>query len=137
MKVLDTTKGSPEAQGLTALLSKKIVGQEAAAKVLVDIIENYQAGFSDPTRPAGNALFLGPTGVGKTATVEAMCEALFGNKRACIKIDCAEFQHGHEIAKLVGSPPGYSRTPRNPSYVYSGGPRKVPHREAKAVCGAV
>src|SRR6202011_4869368 len=60
-----------------------------------------------PGRPVGNLLFLGPTGSGKTRVVEAMAEALFGDAHACIKIDCAEFQHSHEIAKLIGSPPGY------------------------------
>src|SRR5271166_2727519 len=63
--------------------------------------------MNPPGRPVGNLLFLGPTGSGKTRVVEAMAEALFGDPRACIKIDCAEFQHSHEIAKLIGSPPGY------------------------------
>src|SRR6202043_3109660 len=58
-------------------------------------------------RPAGNLLFLGPTGSGKTRTVEALAESLVGDPRAVVKIDCAEFQHSHEIAKLIGSPPGY------------------------------
>src|SRR5437879_690373 len=65
------------------------------------------AGLDPPGRPVGNLLFLGPTGSGKTRVVESMAEALFGDSRACIKIDCAEFQHSHEIAKLIGSPPGY------------------------------
>ena len=63
--------------------------------------------LNPPGRPVGNLLFLGPTGSGKTRVVEAMAESLFGDARACIKIDCAEFQHSHEIAKLIGSPPGY------------------------------
>lgn len=67
----------------------------------------FLAGLNAPGRPVGNLLFLGPTGSGKTRVVEAMAEALFGDARACIKIDCAEFQHSHEIAKLIGSPPGY------------------------------
>ena len=58
-------------------------------------------------RPVGNLLFLGPTGSGKTRIVEAAAEILFGDPRAMIKLDCAEFQHSHEIAKLIGSPPGY------------------------------
>src|SRR5438046_8292531 len=65
------------------------------------------AGMATPGRPVGNLLFLGPTGSGKTRVVEASAEILFGNPRAFIKIDCAEFQHSHEIAKLIGSPPGY------------------------------
>src|SRR5256885_10250736 len=67
----------------------------------------FLAGLNPPGRPVGNLLFLGPTGSGKTRVVEAMAESLFGDPRACIKIDCAEFQHSHEIAKLIGSPPGY------------------------------
>src|SRR5919198_3538276 len=67
----------------------------------------FLAGRTPPGRPIGNLLFLGPTGSGKTRVVEAMAQALFGDPRACIKIDCAKFQHSHEIAKLIGSPPGY------------------------------
>ena len=67
----------------------------------------FLAGLNPPGRPVGNLLFLGPTGSGKTRVVEALSESLFGDARACIKIDCAEFQHSHEIAKLIGSPPGY------------------------------
>jgi ATP-dependent Clp protease ATP-binding subunit ClpA len=67
----------------------------------------FQAGMTNPTRPVGSMLFLGPTGSGKTHVVEAAAEILFGDRNAVIKIDCAEFQHSHEIAKLIGSPPGY------------------------------
>ena len=67
----------------------------------------FLAGLNPPGRPIGNLLFLGPTGSGKTRVVEAVAESLFGDPKACIKIDCAEFQHSHEIAKLIGSPPGY------------------------------
>src|SRR5258707_7932267 len=67
----------------------------------------FLAGLNPPGRPVGNLLFLGPTGSGKTRVVEAMAESLLGNPRAVLKIDCAEFQHSHEIAKLIGSPPGY------------------------------
>ena len=63
--------------------------------------------MASPGRPIGNLLFLGPTGSGKTRVVEAAAEILFGDSKAVIKIDCAEFQHSHEIAKLIGSPPGY------------------------------
>ena len=72
-----------------------------------EIYQMFLAGLNPPGRPVGNLLFLGPTGSGKTRVVEAVAEALFGDARACIKIDCAEFQHSHEIAKLIGSPPGY------------------------------
>src|SRR6185437_12410729 len=74
---------------------------------IVDVYQTYMTGLSSPGRPAGNLLFLGPTGSGKTRTVEAVAEALVGDANAVIRIDCAEFQHSHEIAKLIGSPPGY------------------------------
>ena len=78
-----------------------------AVEKVVEIYQMFLAGLNPPGRPVGNLLFLGPTGSGKTRVVEALSEALFGDARACIKIDCAEFQHSHEIAKLIGSPPGY------------------------------
>ena len=107
MQALDTHKRSKEAQFVFDTLKRKVVGQEEAVRILVDIVESYQAGFTEQGRPAGNALFLGPTGSGKTHTVEMLCKGLFGDERACIKIDCGEFQHSHEISRLVGSPPGY------------------------------
>lgn len=105
--LLDPGKTGPEAQALEEQLRKRIVGQDDAIKQIVDVYQTYMAGMSSPGRPAGNLLFLGPTGSGKTRTVEALAEALVGDARAVIKIDCAEFQHSHEIAKLIGSPPGY------------------------------
>jgi len=88
-------------------LRAKIVGQDEGVQALVDLFQVFTAGLNSPGRPVGNLLFLGPTGSGKTRIVEAAAEILFGNPRAVIKIDCAEFQHSHEIAKLIGSPPGY------------------------------
>src|SRR5262249_50601442 len=82
-------------------------GQDPAIEKVVEIYQMFLAGLNAPGRPVGNLLFLGPTGSGKTRVVEAMAESLFGDPRAIIKIDCAEFQHSHEIAKLIGSPPGY------------------------------
>jgi ATP-dependent Clp protease ATP-binding subunit ClpA len=105
--LLDPGKTGPEAQALEEDLRKKVVGQDHAVKQIVDVYQTYIAGMSSPGRPAGNLLFLGPTGSGKTRTVEALAEALVGDPKAVIKIDCAEFQHSHEIAKLIGSPPGY------------------------------
>ena len=84
-----------------------MVGQDEAIEQIVNIYQTYLAGMSSPGRPIGNFLFLGPTGSGKTRMVEATAEAWWENARAVIKIDCAEFQHSHEIAKLIGSPPGY------------------------------
>jgi ATP-dependent Clp protease ATP-binding subunit ClpB len=88
-------------------LRAKIVGQDEAVQALVELFQVFTAGLNSPGRPVGNLLFLGPTGSGKTRIVEAASEILFASPRAVIKIDCAEFQHSHEIAKLIGSPPGY------------------------------
>src|SRR3981189_2417533 len=88
-------------------LRAKIVGQGDGVQALVELFQVFTAGLSSPGRPVGNLLFLGPTGSGKTRIVEAAAEILFGDPRAVIKVDCAEFQHSHEIAKLIGSPPGY------------------------------
>ena len=88
-------------------LRRKIVGQDDAIEKVTEIYQMFVAGLNPPGRPVGNLLFLGPTGSGKTRVVEAVAEALFGDPRAIVKIDCAEFQHSHEIAKLIGSPPGY------------------------------
>src|SRR5438477_2327895 len=104
---LDPSRRSNDAQDFDNLLRRKIVGQDAAVEKVVEIYQMFLAGLNPPNRPIGNLLFLGPTGSGKTRVVEAMGEALFGDARACIKIDCAEFQHSHEIAKLIGSPPRY------------------------------
>lgn len=104
---LDPTRRSSDAQDFETALRRKIVGQDPAVEKVVEIYQMYLAGLNAPSRPVGNLLFLGPTGSGKTRVVEAMAESLFGDPRAIIKIDCAEFQHSHEIAKLIGSPPGY------------------------------
>ena len=104
---LDPTRRSNDAQEFDQSLRRKIVGQDAALEKVAEIYQMFLAGLNAPGRPIGNLLFLGPTGSGKTRVVEAMAETLFGDARACIKIDCAEFQHSHEIAKLIGSPPGY------------------------------
>ena len=106
-QVLDLRQRSPAVEPLIKKFASRIVGQEQATDKLVEIVESFLAGMSPDNRPAGSALFLGPTGTGKTCVVEAMAEAMFGDPRACLKVDCAEFQHSHEIAKLIGSPPGY------------------------------
>jgi len=104
---LDPSRTGREAESLEANLRRFIVGQDEAVQQIVNIFQMYLTGLCAPGRPVGNFLFLGPTGSGKTRIVEATAEALVGNPRAVIKIDCAEFQHSHEIAKLIGSPPGY------------------------------
>src|SRR5213596_4174734 len=104
---LDPSKRSTDTIDFQTALRGKIVGQEEGVQALVDLYQVFRAGLNSPGRPVGNLLFLGPTGSGKTRIVEAAAEILFGDSRAVIKIDCAEFQHSHEIAKLIGSPPGY------------------------------
>ena len=106
-KVLDTAKRSSASNHFESELRHKIVGQEEAVQALADLYQVFCAGLHSPARPVGNLLFLGPTGSGKTRIVEAAAEILFGDSQALIKVDCAEFQHSHEIAKLIGSPPGY------------------------------
>src|SRR5246500_2690440 len=104
---LDSKKRSSTACHFEEALREKIVGQEEAVQALADLYQVFCAGLHSPGRPVGNLLFLGPTGSGKTRIVEAAAEILFGDPRLVIKVDCAEFQHSHEIAKLIGSPPGY------------------------------
>jgi ATP-dependent Clp protease ATP-binding subunit ClpB len=104
---LDPGKTGRDAVSLESSLRRMIVGQDEAIQQIVNIYQMNLTGMSAPGRPIGNFLFLGPTGSGKTRIVEATAEALLKNPRAVIKIDCAEFQHSHEIAKLIGSPPGY------------------------------
>jgi len=104
---LDPTKTGRDAESLDRTLRRMVVGQDEAVDQIVNMYQMYLTGMTAPGRPIANFLFLGPTGSGKTRTVEALAEALVHNPRAVIKIDCAEFQHSHEIAKLIGSPPGY------------------------------
>ncbi len=105
--ILDTEKRSSTACQFERVLREKVVGQDQAVQAMVDLYQMFCAGLQSPSRPIGNLLFLGPTGSGKTRIVEAAAEILFGDSRAVIKVDCAEFQHSHEISKLIGSPPGY------------------------------
>jgi len=104
---LDPTIRSNDTRDFHQALRAKIVGQEEGVQALVELFQVFTAGLNSPGRPVGNLLFLGPTGSGKTRIVEAAAEILFGDPRLVIKVDCAEFQHSHEIAKLIGSPPGY------------------------------
>ena len=106
-ELLDPTRTGPEAGQFEEEMKKRVIGQDEAIAHMVDIYQTWLAGMSSPGRPIGNLLFLGPTGTGKTRLAEATAECLVGDSRALIRIDCAEFQHSHEIAKLIGSPPGY------------------------------
>jgi ATP-dependent Clp protease ATP-binding subunit ClpA len=104
---LDADQKSTAANEFEAKLSSRIVGQDRAVRQTSGLYQIFLAGMNPSNQPIGTMLFLGPTGSGKTRVVEAAAEVLFGNPNAIVKIDCAEFQHSHEIAKLIGSPPGY------------------------------
>src|SRR6185295_16716204 len=104
---LDTERKSIQATQFERSLLARVVGQERAVRKLASLYQVFEVGMTNPARPIGTMLFLGPTGSGKTHVIEAAAETLFGDRNAVIKIDCAEFQHSHEIAKLIGSPPGY------------------------------
>ena len=107
VRQLDLNRRSHKAEALSSRFSLRIVGQTEATEALSAVLEKFQSGFYDRTKPIASLLFLGPTGVGKTGVAEAFAEGLFGDPKHLMKVDCAEFQHSHEIAKLVGSPPGY------------------------------
>src|SRR5229473_7197459 len=101
-------KPAPDpAEDLTAVLSRKVVGQPTATRVIVPYIQMFQAGLAPEGRPVGVFLLLGPTGTGKTKTIEALAEILHGSEKNLLKVDCGEFQMEHEVAKLIGAPPGY------------------------------
>jgi len=104
---LDATRHGDATTEVEAFLRSRVVGQDAAVDAVLELYQIFLVGMSPPDRPVGNLLFLGPTGSGKTYVIEVLAEALFGNPHAFIKVDCAEFQEHHEIAKLIGSPPGY------------------------------
>ncbi len=88
-------------------LHRRVVGQEEAIKVVSDAVRRSRAGLSDPNRPSGSFLFLGPTGVGKTELCKALAEFLFDSSEAMIRIDMSEFMEKHSVARLIGAPPGY------------------------------
>lgn len=106
-EALDATRHGEATREFESFLRSKVVGQDAAIEAVTELYQIFLAGMAAPDRPVGNLLFLGPTGSGKTYIVEVVAEALFGNPQAFIKVNCAEFQEHHEIAKLIGSPPGY------------------------------
>src|SRR5579884_759395 len=104
---LDPEIRGNDAERLKTRLEHMVIGQEEAVAKVVDYYQLYRTGLNAPGRPIANLLFAGPTGCGKTRLVEALAECLVNDPKAVIKIDCGEFQHSHEIAKLIGSPPGY------------------------------
>jgi len=93
--------------GLATRLSDLLVGQPEAIETIIPYLQMHQAGLSPEGRPIGVVLLLGPTGTGKTRTVEALAEVLHGSSKNLLKVDCGEFQMEHEVAKLIGAPPGY------------------------------
>ena len=92
---------------LEGQMHERVVGQEEAVTVVAEAIRRARAGLSDPNRPIGSFLFLGPTGVGKTELARTLAEALFGDEGAMVRIDMSEFQERHTVSRLVGAPPGY------------------------------
>ncbi len=113
-ETLDATRHGEVTREFETFLRSKVVGQDAAIEAVTELYQIFLADIAPPDRPVGNLLFLGPTGSGKTYVIEVVAEALFGNPHAFVKINCAEFQEEHEIAKLLGSAPGYvghSQTP--------------------------
>ena len=102
-----TGREMPRDRDLVDMLTRKVVGQTTAMQSIVPYIQMYQAGLNPEGRPVGIFLLLGPTGTGKTRTVEALAEVLHGSEKKVVKIDCGEFQSDHEVAKLIGAPPGY------------------------------
>jgi ATP-dependent Clp protease ATP-binding subunit ClpB len=107
VRTLDTTRKTAKANALAEKFSRMIVGQDTARDALITLLDKFSSGVYNKTKPIGSLLFLGPTGTGKTLVAEAFAEGLFGSPDKMLKVDCAEFQHSHEISKLIGSPPGY------------------------------
>jgi ATP-dependent Clp protease ATP-binding subunit ClpB len=107
IRELDITKKSSKANALAAKFADRIVGQDDARDALISVLDKFTSGMYNKTKPIASLLYLGPTGTGKTLTAESFVEGLYGFPTNMLKVDCAEFQHSHEIAKLVGSPPGY------------------------------
>ena len=107
IQLLDPNRKGPEAEALEIRLRQLVIGQDDAISKIVEAYQGFQTGMSPAGRPVANLLFLGPTGSGKTRVVEGTAAALLKKPEAVVKIDCAEYQHSHEIAKLIGSPPGY------------------------------
>ncbi len=107
MRITPITRGRKPATDIAGAMAERIIGQPAAMQGIVPFIRMHQAGLGPEGRPAGVFLLLGPTGTGKTRTVEALAEVLHGTPRHLLRVDCGEFQMDHEVAKLIGAPPGY------------------------------
>ena len=88
-------------------LRERVIGQDEALSIVANAIRRSRAGLSDPKRPIGSFIFLGPTGVGKTETARALAEFLFDDEQAMVRIDMSEYMEKHAVARLIGAPPGY------------------------------
>ncbi len=104
---LDPNAIGKQASSLQEKLHNQLIGQNRIINTISGAYQVYKAEMNNPNRPISTILLMGPTGVGKTKSIEAAAESLFHTKKAVVKINCGEFQHSHEIAKLIGSPPGY------------------------------
>ncbi len=93
--------------GLSDILHKRVIGQDEAVDAVADSILRARSGLSDPNRPIGSFMFLGPTGVGKTELAKALAEAMFDDENSIVRIDMSEYQEKHTVSRLVGAPPGY------------------------------
>src|SRR5271154_6469017 len=106
-RTLDPTILSEDVARMNSFLLSRILGQDRAVREFTKMYQQISVGMNKPNRCAGVLLFTGPTGVGKTELVRAVAEHLLGTKEAITRVDCGEYQHSHEISKLIGSPPGY------------------------------
>jgi ATP-dependent Clp protease ATP-binding subunit ClpA len=107
MNYPNRTTRRPGADEIAAQVAARVVGQPDAVNAIAPYVELFQAGLSPEGRPAGVFLLLGPTGTGKTRTIEALADVIHGSERNILRVDCGEFQLDHEVAKLIGAPPGY------------------------------
>ena len=134
---LDPRRPARLTEALGTKLRRLVVGQDEAIQKIVDLYQMYVTGMTSPGRPIGNILFMGPTGSGKTRLVEATAESLFGDATAIVKINCAEYQHSHEIAKLIGSPPGYLGHRETHPFLSQERLESISHRDTEAQLGAI
>jgi ATP-dependent Clp protease ATP-binding subunit ClpB len=114
--VLDSDYRSPFVKAFERDIREVVVGQDEAVELVTNVYERNLAGICDSSKPIASLLFLGPTGVGKTRMAEAISEHMLGSKEKMLKVNCGEYQYGHEINKLIGSPPGYLGHNETPPY---------------------
>ena len=135
--ILDPSLNSPEVREFEKALRQRVVGQDRAVRRLARVYQVFRAGLSTPGRPVVNLLFSGPRAPARPVWWKPPPRSSLTNRAAFVKVDCAEFQHSHEIAKLIGSPPGYLGHRETQPLDHPGGARSAPHREGEAFAGAV